>query len=216
MFPYFLKWVESEQGGKGGSKWTERHVGSFVNLAGPMVGVPKAMTAMLSGETRDTMSLGSFGAYLLEKFFSRRERATLFRTWPGGSSMLPKGGDTIWGQQDESPDDEINSRDHSYGSLLSFTDTKSSGSDLSPSEESLIASNQNLSVETAFNLLHKMGETDYSNMLRTNFSFGITTSKKQLKKNNNDPVKWTNPLESQLPIGKQKKTRCVASCLFLF
>ncbi|KAI8884271.1 LACT-domain-containing protein [Backusella circina FSU 941] len=210
MFPYFLKWVESDQGGKGGSKWTERHVGSFVNLAGPMIGVPKAMTAMLSGETRDTMSLGSLGAYLLEKFFSRRERATLFRTWPGGSSMLPKGGDTIWGHSKEAPDDEVNSRDHSYGSLLSFTDdSNEDGLSLSPSEERFIKSNQNLSVDTAFDLLHKMGEVDYARMLQSNFSFGITTSKRQLKKNNQDPVKWTNPLESQLPIAPSMKIYCM-------
>lgn len=81
MFPYFLRWVQDPNGGNGGSDWTEKHIASFVNIAGPMVGVPKALTAMLSGETRDTMSLGSFGAYLLEKFFSRRERANLMRTW---------------------------------------------------------------------------------------------------------------------------------------
>lgn len=81
MFPYFLRWVQDPNGGNGGLDWTEKHIASFVNIAGPMVGVPKALTAMLSGETRDTMSLGSFGAYLLEKFFSRRERANLMRTW---------------------------------------------------------------------------------------------------------------------------------------
>lgn len=50
MFPYFLKWVESPIGGNGGPRWTEEHIESFVNIAGPMMGVPKALTAMLSGE----------------------------------------------------------------------------------------------------------------------------------------------------------------------
>lgn len=46
---YFLKWVESDKGGKGGPEWVENHVESFVNVAGPLLGVPKAMTAELSG-----------------------------------------------------------------------------------------------------------------------------------------------------------------------
>lgn len=50
LFPYFLKWVESPLGANAGSTWTEEHIESFVNIAGPMMGVPKAITAMLSGK----------------------------------------------------------------------------------------------------------------------------------------------------------------------
>jgi phospholipid:diacylglycerol acyltransferase len=60
MFPYFLKWVESEQGGQGGSKWVDEHIESFVNIAGPMMGVPKALTSLLSGRT--CFFLAFFGA----------------------------------------------------------------------------------------------------------------------------------------------------------
>src|SRR5436309_406195 len=121
VFYYFLKWVESDLGGKGGPNWVENHIESFVNIAGPMLGryfcpisvgaaastqhiyftgahglerllgVPKALTMLLSGETRDTAQLGTFGSYVLERFFSRHERAELFRTWGGASSLLPRG-----------------------------------------------------------------------------------------------------------------------------
>jgi phospholipid:diacylglycerol acyltransferase len=215
LFPYFLRWVQSEEGGNGGEDWADKHIASFVNIAGPMVGVPKALTAMLSGETRDTISLGSFGAYLLEKFFSRRERANLMRSWAGGSSMLPKGGDTIWGNQRWAPDDEVNSRDHSYGNILSFSDTQQHEPDMSSnsSDDILISrtsekedhiidqSSQHLSVDSSFELLHQTASREYGHMLNTNYSFGISTSKKQLEENNKDPRKWSNPLESQLPIG---------------
>ncbi|KAI8093378.1 Lecithin:cholesterol acyltransferase-domain-containing protein [Halteromyces radiatus] len=140
---YFFKWVESPEGGNGGDQWVNDYVESFVNIGGPMLGVPKAMTALLSGETRDTISLGSFGAYLLEKFFSRNERASLLRTWAGGSSMLPKGGNHFWGNYDAAPDDskisttkqkddmdkEILSNEshyiHTHGKLLTFLKKRS-------------------------------------------------------------------------------------------
>ncbi|KAI8343400.1 Lecithin:cholesterol acyltransferase-domain-containing protein [Chlamydoabsidia padenii] len=115
---YFFKWVQSSEGGNGGDQWVENHIESFVNIGGPMLGVPKAFAALLSGETRDTTSLGSFGAYLLEKFFSRNERASLLRTWAGGSSMLPKGGNLFWGNDDSAADDSDNTGDKINGESL--------------------------------------------------------------------------------------------------
>ncbi|KAI8637676.1 Lecithin:cholesterol acyltransferase-domain-containing protein [Parasitella parasitica] len=216
MFPYFLRWVQSPEGGNGGNDWTEKHIASFVNIAGPMVGVPKALTAMLSGETRDTMSLGSFGAYLLEKFFSRRERASLMRTWSGGSSMLLKGGETIWGNQTFAPDDEANSQQHSFGSILSFTKTSEGEPTAQEKDQNHTAKkmvnkdiDQNFSANESMELLYSVASPDYSRMLRSNYSFGITTSKKQLEKNNNDSRKWSNPLESQLPIAPSMKIYCL-------
>ena len=35
---------------------------------------------------------------MLEKLFSRQERAKLFRTWAGAASMLLKGGNAVWGE----------------------------------------------------------------------------------------------------------------------
>ena len=37
------------------------------------------------------------------QFFSRRERAKLFRRWPGASSMWVKGGNRIWGDHESAP-----------------------------------------------------------------------------------------------------------------
>lgn len=51
-----------------------------------MLGVPKAMSALLSGEMRDTVEINAAGVYLLERFFSRSERAKLFRSWAGAVS----------------------------------------------------------------------------------------------------------------------------------
>ncbi len=66
------------------------------------------MAAFLSGEMKDTVQVNPAGAYgklqvtplslsthlnvVLERFFSRRERQTLFRSWAGTASMWLKAG----------------------------------------------------------------------------------------------------------------------------
>ena len=67
----------------------------------------KAMAAFLSGEMKDTVQVNPAGAYgmvycafveegltvypqVLERFFSRKERAKLFRSWVGSASMWVK------------------------------------------------------------------------------------------------------------------------------
>lgn len=105
---YFLKWVEAEPdelgfGGGGGPRWVEDHLEAWVNIAGTLLGVPKAMTAFMSGEMRDTVEINPLGSYVLEKFFCRKERAELFRRWPGASSMYMKGGNRIWGDLEGAP-----------------------------------------------------------------------------------------------------------------
>lgn len=110
---YFLKWVEADPaecdgfGGGGGPDWVETHMEAWANIAGTLFGVPKAMTAFLSGEMRDTVEIHPLGSYVLEKFFSRRERANLFRKWPGASSMWMKGGNRIWGNDTFAPVREL-------------------------------------------------------------------------------------------------------------
>ncbi|KAG2197988.1 hypothetical protein INT46_002394 [Mucor plumbeus] len=211
MFPYFLKWVESKQGGDGGPNWTNDHIESFVNIAGPLLGVPKAVTSLISGETRDTMALGSFGAFVLEKFFSRRERTRLLRSWMGGSSLLPKGSQTIWGNGRRAPDDEEDEKYESFGNMISFVphpDGMNENSTEMPSsaEDPLI---RNYTVDGSFGLLLKNADTNFAKQLYSNYSFGITTDPKQLDKNENDPTKWSNPLESRLPYAPDMKIYCM-------
>jgi len=67
------------------------------------------MSALLSGEMRDTVEINQAAVYLLERFFSRSERAKLFRSWAGAASMMLKGGNAVWGDQGGAPDDMNNS-----------------------------------------------------------------------------------------------------------
>ncbi|KAI9330807.1 Lecithin:cholesterol acyltransferase-domain-containing protein [Pilaira anomala] len=210
MFPYFLKWVESEKGGAGGKQWVNNYIESFVNIGGPLMGVPKAVTSLLSGETRDTMALGSFGAYVLEKFFSRRERTKLMRNWLGGASMLPKGGESVWGNENLAPDDEENEKFSSFGNLISFVPrpegiNENSTDTPSGPQDPLI---RNYTVTESIDLLLKNSDPNFNRHLHDSYSFGVTTNKNQLKANDEDPTKWGNPLESRLPNAPDMKVYC--------
>jgi len=100
LMVYFFTWVTTDEaagGGGGGSDWVDKHVHAFVNIAGPMLGVPKAAPALLSGEMRDTsLFVGVFGS-MIEEFFGRRLRKDLWNTWGSLWAMLPRGGNAVWG-----------------------------------------------------------------------------------------------------------------------
>jgi phospholipid:diacylglycerol acyltransferase len=96
---YFFAWVTTEErlgGGGGGKDWVDKHVHAYVNIAGSHLGVPKAATALLSGEMRDTILMGAL-ASMVESFFGRVLRKELWLTWGSLWHMLPKGGDALWG-----------------------------------------------------------------------------------------------------------------------
>ena len=41
-----MRWAENEQSG-----WVDQHMEAYVNIAGPVLGVPKAVSACLSGQS---------------------------------------------------------------------------------------------------------------------------------------------------------------------
>ena len=90
---YFFAWVTSNTakgGGGRGRRWVDKHVHSYVNLAGSHLGVPKAASALLSGEMSDTAFIGTM-ENMVEQFFGRKSRRDLWLSWGSVWSMLPKG-----------------------------------------------------------------------------------------------------------------------------
>ena len=103
---YFMQWVESPLGGQAGPDWVAAHIGSVVNIGGPMLGVPKAWSALFSGEMKDTAELAPFLDYWRQRVvFSQADVIQMMRAIFSVPSMLPKGGDAIWGEEDGAPDD---------------------------------------------------------------------------------------------------------------
>ncbi|KAF9579305.1 hypothetical protein BGW38_004492 [Lunasporangiospora selenospora] len=226
---YFFKWVESDLGGKGGPNWVNDHVHTFVNIAGPMLGVPKTLAAVLSGEVRDTAQLGVVSSYVLEKFFSRRERADLFRSWGGLSSMIPKGGNRVWGSAKSAPDDgthdeeetrlkESLARHNGQDKIKTTTveqavqdkedgiDPVSFGAMLAFAEGSDM---KHHSMDDSMTLLSKMAGSDFNNMLATNYSVGAALTRKEIEASDKLPTSWTNPLQATLPMAPKMKVYCL-------
>lgn len=218
---YFMKWVEAEGPGfgNGGDRWCEDHLEAFTSIAGTFLGVPKAMAALLSGEMRDTVEVPPAAAFLLEKFFSRKERARLFRTWAGSASMLIKGGNAVWGNDTWAPDDWHNSTD-THGSLYAFKKTHDklhlgagdaaesrNDSDGQPTHDvsAHLQVQSNLSASDALTWLLQQTPASFQRMVEQNYSNGIEYDEAKLKENNQDPRKWSNPLEIALPIAPSMK-----------
>ncbi|KAJ1325585.1 phospholipid:diacylglycerol acyltransferase [Microdochium nivale] len=193
---YFFHWVASETGGKGGQDWVERYVDSWINVSGCMLGAIKGVPAILSGEMRDTAQLNPFAVYGLEKFLNKDERAELFRAMPGISSMMPMGGDAVWGNLTWAPDDQ-SGQIHSYGSLLNFR------KDLNGS-----IPDRNLTVSGALDYIMKTTEDWYQDQLRGSYSQGVAHTAAEVAANELDNRKWTNPLESRLPLAPSLKVYC--------
>lgn len=193
---YFFHWVASESGGQGGDDWVEKHVDSWINISGCMLGAVKGVTAILSGEMRDTAQLNAFAVYGLEKFLSREERAELFRAMPGISSMLPMGGNAVWGDALGAPDDQPG-QTLSYGSFLNFR-----------IEPNATTPSRNMTVNEAMDYLSDTTDPWYRDMIKRSYSNGIAHSKAEVDANEKDPRKWVNPLETRLPLAPNLKIYC--------
>jgi phospholipid:diacylglycerol acyltransferase len=207
---YFMKWVEAsgEYYGNGGSSWCNDHIESIVDISGSVLGTPKAITALMSGEMKDTVQLNSLAVYGLEKFFSRRERVDMLRTFGGVASMFPKGGEKIWGNLTSAPDDidqdslasiiDENENAPGHGSFGNFVRYQSKNGDCI----------RNMTVADSIDELLDQAPQWYSDRVKEQYSFGLETSIEQLQKNNHDHQKWSNPLEAQLPNAPDMKIYC--------
>jgi phospholipid:diacylglycerol acyltransferase len=192
---YFFSWVEAEGYGGGGSSWVDTHVEAWINISGCMLGALKDVPAVLSGEMKDTAQLNAFAVYGLEKFLSKEERAEIFRAMPGMSSMLPKGGDAVWGNCSWAPDDRPG-QVVSYGTFINFRESNSTDSP------------KNLTVAESTQYLLDHSDDWYKAQILNSYSDGVANTSAQVEKNMHDPRKWVNPLESRLPLAPHLKIYC--------
>ncbi|KAE8733076.1 putative phospholipid:diacylglycerol acyltransferase 2 [Hibiscus syriacus] len=126
-FLHFLKWVEKPppMGGGGGPRWCAKHIKSIMNIGPAFLGVPKAVSSLFSAEGKDAsylraMAPGIFDSEILGlQTFEHVMRMS--RTWDSIVSLMPKGGDTIWGSMDWSPKEghvcDFSKKSHSHTSL---------------------------------------------------------------------------------------------------
>ncbi|PSK46574.1 hypothetical protein B9Z65_5542 [Elsinoe australis] len=192
---YFLHWVEAEGHGNGGPEWVEEYVDSWINISGCLLGALKDLPAVLSGEMKDTAQLNAFAVYGLEKFLSRAERAEIFRAMPGLSSMLPLGGNAVWGDMTGAPDD-LPGQNITFGNFVSFRSPNSSDT------------KANLTVDDALPWLFKHSEDWYRDMVFQAYSHGVAHTKEEVEQNQLIMQKWINPLETRLPKAPSMRIYC--------
>ncbi|KAL2423258.1 Phospholipid:diacylglycerol acyltransferase [Exophiala dermatitidis] len=196
---YFMKWVEHKNHGNGGPRWVNDHIDSWINISGCMLGTAKDIPAVLSGEMKDTAQLNAFAVYGLEKFLSKEDRAELFRAMPGISSMLPKGGEAVWGNSTWAPDDLPSSQQNSsFGVFISFR----------PENNSTKTPRKNLTMTESFEYLMNTTEPWYHRQIEGSYSHAVAHTKAEVEKNEDRPQTWLNPLEARLPIAPDMKIFC--------
>ncbi|KAK1299923.1 putative phospholipid:diacylglycerol acyltransferase 2 [Acorus calamus] len=109
-FLHFLKWVEAPPplGGGGGSQWCAKHIKAIMNISPTFLGVPKAVSGIFSAEAKDIAFARAMAPGILDSgILGLRALEHIMRvsqTWDSIISLLPKGGETIWGNLDWSPE----------------------------------------------------------------------------------------------------------------
>ena len=192
---YFFAWVEAEGHGNGGPDWVDTYIEAWVNISGCMLGALKDVPALLSGEMRDTAQLNAFAMYGLEKFLAREERAEIFRAMPGIASMLPKGGDAVWGSGRWAPDDRPGQR-VSFGTFINFRESNSTHSP------------RNLTVDGSLDYLFRKTDRWFADQVRRAYSHGVAHTTAAVEANMRNATKWVNPLEARLPRAPNLKIYC--------
>lgn len=192
---YFLHWVESDEHGGGGPNWVNDNIEAWINISGCMLGALKDVPAVLSGEMKDTAQLNAFAVYGLEKFLSKNERAEIFRAMPGISSMLPIGGNAVWGNSTWAPDDSPG-QNYTYGKFLKFN------------RENGLEVPGDLTVDETLPYLWNNTEDWYSRSIKSSYSHGVAHTKREVEENQKIPSKWINPLETRLPNAPNMKIYC--------
>ena len=88
---FFLQWA-NEHLPKG---WMEKYLFGTFHIGPVFLGVPKAVAATLSGDTRDTAQLGALST-LVDTVLPPSDRSVLFAGWGSVVDMLPMGGSSVW------------------------------------------------------------------------------------------------------------------------
>ena len=206
---YFLHWVASDQGGRGGESWVEDHIEAWISISGCMLGAVKDLAAVLSGEMRDTAQLNAFALYGLERFLSKDERAEIFRAMPGLSSMLPIGGDLVWGNSTWAPDDQPGQA-LSLGSFLNFRQnpTIPANASAEAAAAAALTPERNLTMDGALDYLLRTSDDWYRAQIERSYSRGVAHTAAEVEANEHDPRKWVNPLETRLPLAPSLRIYC--------
>ncbi|PKI78782.1 hypothetical protein CRG98_000849 [Punica granatum] len=96
-------------GGRKGANWCAKHIKAVMNIAPAFLGVPNTVTNIISIEGRDIAAIRAMAHGVLDSEILGLQMLKHFmrvcRTWDSGISLIPKGGETILGDLDWSPEE---------------------------------------------------------------------------------------------------------------
>ncbi|KZV42615.1 phospholipid:diacylglycerol acyltransferase 2 [Dorcoceras hygrometricum] len=110
-FLHFIKWVEAPppMGGGGGADWCAKYIKAIMNIGPTFLGVPKIVGSLLSVESKDLAFIRTMAPRLVDAkilgLHTLEHVTRVSRTWDSIVSLLPKGGEAIWGNLDWSPEE---------------------------------------------------------------------------------------------------------------
>ncbi len=78
--------------------WAEKYIHSIAFVASPLLGVPKSVASLFSGETRESLALPPVLRAVKDTLLSDKDIRRLFRACGSVATMLPLGGDRVWGK----------------------------------------------------------------------------------------------------------------------
>uniref|UniRef100_A0A0A9YPD2 Phospholipid:diacylglycerol acyltransferase n=1 Tax=Lygus hesperus TaxID=30085 RepID=A0A0A9YPD2_LYGHE len=82
----FLAWAEAHE-----PLFMSKYIAYYVNVGGTTLGLPKAVSALLLGDAKDTISIPKPARRVLDTFISQAARYEFARTWGSLVTMLPRG-----------------------------------------------------------------------------------------------------------------------------
>ena len=88
---FFIQWISFHFS----PQWIDKHVAVTYNIAPVYLGVPKAISSLLSGDTRDTAQMGALSS-LVDAVLPPTERIALTTSWGSIFDMRPLGGPQVW------------------------------------------------------------------------------------------------------------------------
>ncbi len=207
---YFMKWVEHTPHAADAADartWVERHIHATISIATPFLGVPKAASVLISGEMKDTAQLGHLESLLLEMLMSKRERLSLFRSWGGGFSMLPKGGNAFWASAAiRSPPKKAADQQMQHGAVALV--------DAAPPPQTPLVHARNSPIRLSFDDFDSIIDTfvpkAMADRIHRNYSWkAASANAAEAEASNARPSSWVNPLEAPLPHAPSMTMYCL-------
>jgi len=99
VFFYFMGWVQHPDYGNGGKDWIAKHIKTISNVAGTTFGSKKSASAMISGESLQTVGLDAPFSYVTDTLMPQtKEFGEIFRSWGSPPFLFPIGGEKLWNE----------------------------------------------------------------------------------------------------------------------